>query len=901
MKSSIRLYLFLIFSCSNFFSAKSFASAPLPAANINLGDASTAFIGSEACFNVDISNTGTDTGFGPYYRLVLPPQLTLASASFLGAAISVDSLGTFSAIPSNQISDTRANNASVTGNAGDSLHNLVLPLGSITQGGPELSSEICVDISTSAVLGHALSVSFQPVLQYGDTATGDNGAIGGITVTADIVPTLIKFNSDNNAPAGKQVPGTTFGLTYQHHIDVANAQVVTGVAVDEVMSSALSFQQFSSAQPNGGSACAYGAAPGSNMTMTCDAISGTENNTEVSTTYEAYINDILDGSTCTTQNIIQNSSLDSVYNALALPQNISNNSVSARHLTLIKSLSSRQASPGDTVTVSGTIRVSDYVTVNNLTFVDQIPDGLSFVSHNNLTLSGGGTVAITPSSVVNGDGSGTVTYNLTAVSGDIVGGSSISYSYTVLVNSLYNNGQAVLASDSFVVDGTATYNLTAGANNCIDSHASSMSITPVTYSTEIINPQAEYAPGDKVTFRLSMTVPSGDTDNIVFHEYFPLPVFDVTTINTTFSNDNDSDIRHAATNTLSLIPTGISIDAATNALIINWPNISTTSSQVLSVDIDLAITDDPFADNLFLTSLFLGQSSNTPAVIGSDINSVQLLVRNASLSIVSGLSAMSENGLLTEPMSSPANSDATGVDAGDILTQTITITNDGGSPAYKINLSQPDLANLSGYSLTAATLNGADIAGYLTGSLSTSLILDNSVALPPGQNIQLIYSYQLAQSAKVAQTLQAITSVAWSASVASATAFPVSQDSLDITLADTSIFASVVSVSPQGNTNKFVTGDVVTYQALVILPEGTVTDLVVDFTLPTGLQYVNGSSNVSTAGFTGLIAGVTEVTTGVVVTGQTRQFTFTGDSTSTDNNNDSNNTFTITLDALGCR
>ncbi|MCP3883237.1 MAG: hypothetical protein GY701_33275, partial [Sulfitobacter sp.] len=155
------------------------ASAPAPNATISMETAATSTIGSQAWFSVDITNGGTDTGFSPYYRLILPPDLTLTSASLFGQSLSTYALGVFPASPGNQIIDNRADNASVTGTEGYSLTNLLLPLYSLSQGGPTITTDICVDVSTSAVFATPLDVSLQPVFQYGDTATGDNGAIAG--------------------------------------------------------------------------------------------------------------------------------------------------------------------------------------------------------------------------------------------------------------------------------------------------------------------------------------------------------------------------------------------------------------------------------------------------------------------------------------------------------------------------------------------------------------------------------------------------------------------------------------------------------------------------------------------------------------------------------------------------
>ncbi len=892
MKNCMNIFQLVLLSLASLATTEVLASAPVPVGSINIGDASATLIGSEACFSVDFSNTGTDGGFGPYYRLILPPHLTLASATFLEQTLSTDALGVFPAAPGNQISDTRANDVSITSSGGDSLTNLVLPLSNVILGGPTITTDICLTVSTAAQLASPLSFSLQPILEFGDTATGDNGAIEGITVSSQITPTLMTFSSSNNAPAGKQVPGPTFALTYQQVIDVAQSQLVSAVALDEGFSNNLTFAAFNPVTPTGGTDCTYGAAPGSNATINCTSISGGSSDSDVTSGYSVQINDMLDQATCANQTITHNSTLDGTFAAVPLAQASSSNNVSVRHLTLTKAINPKTLSPGGTLTVSGEIRLSDFSTASSLSFVDQLPDGLSFASHGSLTLNGGGAVTITPTSIVNGDGSGTVTYDLSAVSGNIAGGSLINYSYSVLVDATYHNGDPLLASDDFTINGTSTYSLTGGASNCTDSHSDSLTITPVIFSTEIINPKAEYVPDEVVTFRLSLSIPSGDTANIKFTSFFPLPIFDVATVNTSFNND----VVHSPTDTLATTPTSISIDAATNALIIDWPDVSTASDQTLSVDVSVRITDSPFADNAFLTTLSSGDATNSLAALNSSIKPVRILVRNPVLSITSGLSAINQGGSLSLPGSSPPQSDAIDVDAGDTMTQVITITNDGGAPAHKIRLSQADLAGLTGYTLTGATLNGGDISGSISGALSSTLVIDNAVSLPKTQNIVLTYTYQLAQTAKVTELLQPEASVVWSASVASATAFPAQKDPLDITMADISMVATATAVSPQGNSGKLVVGDVVTYQASVTIPEGTVTDLVVDFALPPGLEYVAASSGFP-AGFVGTQLAATETTTGVVATGQTRTFTFTGDTIATNNNNAGDNILVITLDA----
>ena len=96
-------------------------------------------------------------------------------------------------------------------------------------------------------------------------------------------------------------------------------------------------------------------------------------------------------------------------------------------------------------------------------------------------------------------------------------------------------------------------------------------------------------------------------------------------------------------------------------------------------------------------------------------------------------------------------------------------------------------------------------------------------------------------------------------------------------------------------------GDTVTYLTSVTLPEGQTPDLSLALVLPAGLSYVASSSNVDTTGFAGTVDTAPAVSTsGTLATGQEIDVVFDSPATTTvtEDNNDSNNTFTFTVQAL---
>jgi large repetitive protein len=146
------------------------------------------------------------------------------------------------------------------------------------------------------------------------------------------------------------------------------------------------------------------------------------------------------------------------------------------------------------------------------------------------------------------------------------------------------------------------------------------------------------APGDVVTYRLTYTQPSSDFEETTFTDYLPLPVFDATeldTLNNTicgipvagviclgpeddYHNLNDSarpeEYEPVPPGNPVVTPTFVT-DGPANRLTITYPeydsiyNISSTIDLLFSV----TVTEDPFADGLFLTNQATSSEGTTNA------------------------------------------------------------------------------------------------------------------------------------------------------------------------------------------------------------------------------------------------------------------------------------------------
>lgn len=890
------LNLALLFS-----SLPAFAGTPVTTNALPL----ESFAGEEVCFDSVFSNTSDDVGFGPYLRLDLPSEITLNSATFLGTSVPITTIGTFPPAPGSQLTDTRSN-STVTSSAGNSLHLLVLPLGSVVKNGPELTTNICITIAPSVTIGSPIDVKLQGVFEFGDTATGINGYIEGASVTKSITPTLYLFSSNQSATASKNVPGPSFPTTFTDTIDVANGITVHDFNITNTLAPELQFIGGSD-NVSGGNGAAINSTPstvtpGGAIATTLTNISGMSGN-DVSINYNAYITDILDEATCDIQPINNTANSNAEYpNNNSLPLQVSTTSHQAKHLIINQSISNGAAKPGDTLTVVNQIALTEFGTANALQVTDIIPDGMTFDSHSAMTLNGG-NVTIVPTVTVNGDGTTQVQYDIHAVTGNISPASQINISYSISVDQTFNDAAPVLAADNLTLATNAEFSLTAGALACNDTSSAQVDILPVNNSLTIVNPQTDYAPGDIVTFRHELQISSGDTADIIFETFLPLPVFDVSQINLSFGND----ITFAPTDTVAANPTSITIDAATNKLTLAFPDLTNTNAQTIAVDIDVEVVDEPFKDNLFLTTLFLASTQNTQASAALGTQASQMNVRAPELVITHGVSATTGDGSITA-ISNPVNSNIIDLDAGDEVTFIITVENIGGASAHDVRVTAPNVAGLTGATLVSVTDGGGTPIAHTNDLFNAGLDItpslaknDGTVGAPFSQDSLIItYTAIVADSAKTHQTITTNANVDWTSS-SGATRFTAETDDTTLTMANANISVSINSISPNAGGSNIVVGDTVTYQAIVTLPEGTTPSLTSSIALPSGFEYVAASLSVDTTGFVGTVDTSPTVTlSGTIDSGQTLAVLFDSpvNTLVTSDNNSANNAFAFTFDAL---
>ena len=286
-------------------------------------------------------------------------------------------------------------------------------------------------------------------------------------------------------------------------------------------------------------------------------------------------------------------------------------------------------------------------------------------------------------------------------------------------------------------------------------------------------------------------------------------------------------------------------------------------------------------------------------------------------------------------------------DAGDVLTYTITLTNNSGQTAYDLTLSDALSASLTAAPGFLGVVGGSSVtvAGGATSSANAFEIVDlgggNSVLrtasganvdLPNGGSITLTYATAIVAGAGPSISIPNLANVRWSSLDGgldgddagtvnerngsgltdpapttidqTSTAGPVDNyalsSSIVITATNNIVANKTIVTTSLGSADGVVTpGEIVTYRVTVTLPEGVASDLQIRDAIPPGMAYVPGTIVLDTTGYNGAVGAlaVTPVAGITYLSGTDITFDFAAITTAADNI-PGNNTFSFTYQAV---
>lgn len=795
-------------------------------------------LNEEACFSVSLSNTGA-TGYQPYLRLFLPPEFDpqSVSVSLLGEPINdIGEVGVFSGSP---LIDPNLGEesplGSVTGANGSTFFLINLPVGSLIDGGIALDVQICAELSGSGVqVGTPVEVEIQALYRYGDTPTGDNGAISSAPVSTSIVPTL--YNVQHGVNQSTATPGSCIPLEVSAVVNIAQQEIVNGLTVTEELPAGFLYQDVIAITP--GCIVQQEPAPGASGTLvvTCNNVAGTDAPDDIVLTYTAELDDILDPSVCAPVELEATGTVTSSQESTV--EDLIN--VTAQSVVVVPMSPTLDPVPGSIAVFGAQFFVEEFVTgVDEALLTMTIPDGTSYQGNAMLNATPVAALSETP----NGDGTTTLVFDLHAANGaDFASCAFAQLTFDTQIEDTYTDGTHVSAGDNLEATGTLSYSLTGEPGTCEQAIVPSYSILAAGFEKSLISSPSNgfgFVPGEEITYRLSLMIPSGDAREVTFQDFFPIPIHDVSSLSLVFGED----IVHAPTDNLGLTPTSISANSTTNSLTIDWGTIETPVSGqavVIAVDISIAITSAPFADGLTHSNFgrFFSQDAQGTSAGVTDL--VTFDVGAPYLNMFKGVASTDNPDAGFNPIMEPVNANVSSVDAWDWLDFRISFINVGDANAYDVIVNDfPPLDAMDQCQLTSVeTADGVPMS-YSGNLFTAGLVIDTIPQQVSGSQAHVArvnYRCQL-QDIDARDLFENEAIATWVASPGSANQFPSIDETARIFTARPEVNLEVVDIQPGYAEDGGVhIGELVTFDILAEMPEGYTRGADLELTLPEGLS-----------------------------------------------------------------
>jgi fimbrial isopeptide formation D2 family protein/uncharacterized repeat protein (TIGR01451 family) len=256
------------------------------------------------------------------------------------------------------------------------------------------------------------------------------------------------------------------------------------------------------------------------------------------------------------------------------------------------------------------------------------------------------------------------------------------------------------------------------------------------------------APGDTLTYRLTVQLPISRFDDGRLLDYLPLPVFFATEI--TGFDDVVSATPPVAGRvqfgpadtfrTLSGIVPVLTVDPGTNSLEFYYGDYAASPPATTTAEILFTVTatDEPFADRLLLTNQARAVTANSLSEVAISDSIIQIILSEPVLGITKGVVATDNPAGLLAPdppapqtvsapgsagfrfggtinstnlASTPIDSDLSGVDAGDLVTFAVVVENTGSSRKGAFDIQVRDTLPAGFAILGGANLNVTDGTG----------------------------------------------------------------------------------------------------------------------------------------------------------------------------------------------
>lgn len=609
-----------------------------------------------------------------------------------------------------------------------------------------------------------------------------------------ITPTVIELVKNNDAEEGETATGPNYPRTFTLTVDIATGETIEDLNLSDVLPTNAAY--IDSLVFNAGGTPTVISQPvadtdAPNLVLDYGDVTGVAG-ADIVVTYRIYIPDVIPDVAAA-----DDAAADNPFTNMAqvsgthMTNPVGDNDTSqltGKLLAVQKGAAvttefggvSNGPTPGDTVTYTLNFQVSDFEDFSAISLTDTVGNGLEvdtgFIptfsfNENGTNLAGNFTLTsaannpftgnVTQSATVNGitmlvfdvsqqlldagaaDGTlsgdpltpattGTITFRARILESFATPAPGGGTDLSVDINDTLTNSVAITGTSS-------------GGNTEDDTSSASLTVSGVTLAKTIFAVDGDEAfdvsdglsPGQEVTYRIRVELPTADIENLTLKDFLPLPVFDAASvaafINTfppaagtppagqaMFGPDhnlNDQTFSSGDTpnNPGNNFVPNIATDALTNTIEFDFGTFDAdppTGPVVIDVLFTVALLDKPFGDGLFLTNQSVSTFGNTSGSTVSNTEIDQIVLNQPDLTLNKGVvestnpdalfdaavgpvdfnepgstnpftGVISSTGLAATPIDANLVS---GFDAGDIVTFALVVENTGGSAAFDVLL-----------------------------------------------------------------------------------------------------------------------------------------------------------------------------------------------------------------------
>ncbi len=652
----------------------------VPGVSNSIGE--TDFVGESATFSVEIDNVDSGTGFRPGLDLFLPVGLQFASAQFAGGP--VDASGVI-VIPASGDFTHPLTLEPLTGTPGESFVFLPYPITAQPQSMPALQMDITVDIDSDAVVGTVLTPTVDCGYLFGSDAINDPLADPPdrerTTTTVNPVFVIVTKRVDNAV-----CTGSSYVFDWFIEIDVAEGQTLDAFSISDELPGNF---QITTVSPGAGAVITLPGGPGGTLELSHPNLLGVAGLDTTLLVSGFVIDGTVDlnapGNVAVTNSVTLHgnggigSDLTSNGDTGSVSPVTTSAITQAGPFQVSESIAPAPLLPGETATVTLSICISDNIDINAVDVTSVLDDGLTYNDNSGL-LDG----AFLDETSIAGTGPTSIVFSL----GNLAGGDRTTLVYTTLANQNYvQTGEPVLAGDQIETTQTLTgllaaTNAPATVNEAGSINDDTAQISSSVFTKNTISPvDGTVVAGESVTFDLRASFVSGDIDSVVLTDFLPKPIFNAPDCVATPEADNDFSLTGTVTQDV----------AADNFIELTFAPIESavTAEVLLHFTLTCSVLNGPADDGFVFTNVAQILTTNTTTTISSfAFTALELEVPEIQIF---------------------KEASATTADAGDTLTYTILIANDGSADAFDVFVSDLIPTGLS--PSAGPTIAGASFVG----------------------------------------------------------------------------------------------------------------------------------------------------------------------------------------------